>query len=386
MRLSYALPFALLAAACGTDTTEGLRGAPPPPVETFTSAVIVHDPVVAIAPNGIMFRAAISDEEQWPVFLLDGDRTLKFPVPEGELPQDDMLSHLSLVASRDGQLHAAWSGYRGLYYARFDYLNSEWLPEGTAIMLAEGSNMRPMMAVADNGMVTIAFADGYYSRAPTFRMMVTKGIISRGFSEPELVNPNCCHGENWTDIDGAWGVSVAGLALDAEGNAHLAYSWDGVVDYVSNQNGAWEHLARWTGNRFDTMDVSLALHGGKTQIAFASEDGQSISYVPDASAAEVQTIPVEGGVMQMRMDLGKDGLAHFAVETKAYDLLYVTDRMQAPIPLVAESDPAQVTRLSKGNGGSLIGPDYGEHVVVFRRSPDVYSSGTVEVAVRPQLP
>jgi hypothetical protein len=386
------LPFALLATACGADMTETLSPNPPPvetlpDFETTSSAVTVREPVVAIASNGIMFRAAVSAEHKWPVFLLKDDRMLRFPVPEGvEISTDDSVHHLSLLASRDNQLHAAWSDYRGLYYARFDVLDAEAIPEGTAIQIAEASNARPVMAVGDNGMVTIAFASGFYSRAPTFRMTVTQGIISRGFSEPEAVNPACCHGENWTEIDGAWGVSVAALSLDLQGKVHIVYQWDGVLDYVTNKNGSWEHLARWDDSSIESPDASLALEPETLHLAYVARDNLSVKYVRYTRAPVVQTIPVPEGIAQMRMDLGKDKVAHFVIETQTNELMYATNLMEAPIYMVQKDSRIDLARLSRGNGGSLIGPDYGEHVVVYRRGGELYGAGAVEVAVRRQLP
>jgi hypothetical protein len=392
---TLALTFAAALLACGVERATPLgHGNGDPPAdpmdpadpgemkfETTTAGLDVHHPVVAINGAGTIFRAAVSAELQWPVFLnvrcaqrFPGEPTID---PQG---QPEPVTSLAMVASADGRVHAVWSDYSFVHYARFDTgLGGQWM------RVAEGDMTQPTTAVSPEGIVTIAYAGGRVSREPTRQLLVIQGTLEDGFSSPVHVNPDCCEDDR-PGRDSAYRVSVAALHVDDLGFVHLAYQWrvsgDTYLDYISNNGRTWYRGARFVDVSTDSIDPAFAVAENGLHFAYVTSEGD-VAHVLYKNAREstVEKFSPGGTIQQLRMDLDAAGVAHFAVShiTDRTELSYVrSDALDRPIDIAGRRDPLELLRLTMGAGGSLLTPA-GELIVPYLRGD--YWWGTAEVAV-----
>lgn len=397
MRRLITLALMPLLGACGAAATtdslgfEAPRGVddhwPGPPAsissfvaETTSERAGYSDPVVVVDGSGRAHRAAISEAEGWPVFVLP-NREVRFP---GAAPDpDEYLSFEGLAMARGpaGALHATWSARGTLWYARID----PGTYEGEVRTLVADEARRANIAVRDDGEVLIVYAAGWYSRSPEWLLGAVRGSLEAGFEQSTLTPEGCCE-QSWGR--GTWGLEVGDVRFLDDGSAHVVYGWrpgGPIIDYISDRGGDWSLVHRIEAEVADMGAPGLLLESDGFSILHVAPPGGLLrrlevlgealrpAYVHSATMIRALLASTDpGGGRHLVLDAERDGqrsIEYFGL-----------DNGSQPLRLRAVGRSPQPLRLTPRAGGIAWAPD-GRLLVPYLETEPRSGYGRIGLAV-----
>ncbi len=161
-------------------------------------------------------------------------------------------------------------------------------------------------------------------------------------------------GDGWSVgvVDQEGGRSVA-MALDAEGEPHLAYlTPSGEARHAHGPDGVAFTISSSVGGSEESAGLDLAVDGeGVHHVVWS--DGEAVRYAQDAGGEfEEQTIPTSEGGSRPQVVLGASPEIHVAWYEAEAGVLHLATLTDAPEPLLALPGPA----VTPGAPGPTVAP------------------------------